>query len=193
MPIVGITGLLIVGVMALSSCALQPEKIKADPFGSRYLAPEEVVEVTFINKPDSRMTDVYIDGHKLEGTLAYLKLGKHRVKVNNRRLGLAGNVSAAGAIVADIASAPCALGLTAPILFFPLLLSCPVAAVAEIAHDPVGKCDVIGWEMNLEIGKNYKVDVDWTNFPPQVLMVNQTDQLDDKPVIYCDLLPESTP
>jgi len=136
------------------------------------------------------MTDVYIDGHKLEGTVAHLKLGKHRVKVNNKRQGLAGNVSTA---VAEIAKGPCALGLMAPFPFFPLLISCPVGAVADIAHDPVGKCDVIGWEMNLEIGKKYKVDVDWTNFPPKVLMVNQTDQLDDKPVIYCDLLPEATP
>jgi len=186
---------LIVGVMVLSGCALLPEKVKADSFGSKDLAADESVEVTFINKPDSIKTDVYIDGHQLEGTAAHLKYGKHEVKVNNKRQALGENISRAfegfGDAVAHIAGVPCLVGLEVPPLF-PLLLACPVAGVgAAMANGPAEKCNVVGWEMNVEKNSKYEVDFDWEKFPESLRVLNLTNQQDETPVTYCDIPPEN--
>jgi hypothetical protein len=186
---------LIVWVMALSGCALLPEKVKADPFGSKELAADGTVEVTFINKPDSIKTDVYIDGDQLQGTVAHLKYGKH--KVDSKRQGLPENIGKViegfGHAVAGIAAAPCAIGLGIPI-FFPLILACPVAGVgAAMAKGPAEKCNVVGWEMNVEKNSKYEVDFDWEKFPESLKLLNLSNQQDETPVIYCDIPPENLP
>jgi hypothetical protein len=171
--------------ICLVGCATQNGKF----YDGKTLPSDKVAEVSLLLETPSnailtssfsKSLDVRIDKYQLvsfnkKQTIGYLKPGSYEFKlVSNwwERENKTKNTTR------DVASLPCSLGVYVPFPFLPLAITCG-------ALMPDKKCNSI-WTMELEAGKQYKIDVDWAAVPPRTIVENETDQL-EAISIACDI------
>lgn len=156
----------------LTGCASQHGKF----YDGETLPPDKVVVVTLPIPKIERTSklilpiamDVEIDKHKLfnnkENNIGYFKPGDYEFKLVSRWWD---NENKSKNAARTIALPTCATFTVAPYLL-PLAITC-----APFIPDKTCKST---WIINLEAGKKYSIDVDWTVDPPQTIVKDENNQ-----------------
>lgn len=174
----------LVSCLYLVGCASQNGKF----YDGKTLPSDKVAEVSLLLEIPSnaistlsfsKSLDVHIDKHQLVSfnknqTIGFLKPGDYEFKLKS---GWWDRENKTKNAARDAASLPCAMGAIVPV-FLPLAITCG-------ALMPDKKCNST-WTMELEAGKQYKIDVDWAVDPPRTIVENETDQREEIS-ITCDI------
>ncbi len=151
----------------LVGCASQNGKF----YDGKTLPSDKVAEVSLFMESEAfaKTLHVDIDKHQLsnfrEPNIGYLKPGYYEFKLTSRWWDRENKTKNAAR---GMTALPCAMGVHMPVPFLPLAITCP-------ALIPDKTCKS-AWNLPLEGGKKYKIDVDWAVVPPRTVVENETDQ-----------------
>lgn len=159
----------------LVGCASQNGKF----YDGKTLPSDKVAEVSLLLEIPSnaistlsfsKSLDVRIDKHQLVSfnknqTIGFLKPGDYEFKLKS---GWWDRENKTKNAARGMTALPCAMGVHMPVPFLPLAITCP-------ALIPDKTCKST-WNLPLEAGKKYKIDVDWAVVPPRTVVENETDQ-----------------
>lgn len=160
----------LVSCLYLVGCASQNGKF----YDGKTLPSDKVAEVSLFKEPIheafARTLHVDIGKYQLDSfsnkqNIGYLKPGDYEFNLESRWWDRENTTRNAER---GMASLPCAMGVYIPFPFLPLAITC-------VALMPEQKCKS-AWNMPLEAGKKYKIDVDWNTAPPRTRVENETDQ-----------------
>ncbi len=151
----------------LVGCASQNSKF----YKGIGLPPNKVAEVSLFMESGAfaKTLHVDIDKHQLdnfrEQNIGYLMPSDYEFKLTSRWWDRENKTKNAAR---GMTALPCAMGVHMPVPFLPLAITCP-------ALIPDKTCKS-AWNLPLEAGKKYKIDVDWAVVPPRTVVENETDQ-----------------